>query len=131
MRELRTIVANHQDWFFAIPMTEAADLIERELVQPEPETKPEPAPGQRLRIRIVKKTYIRMYVMTARPGYHDNDLLRLPEVIRETSLGRSTIYKMMAAKEFPLAFQISRGMIRWRWSEIREWKESRPRVQRV
>ena len=54
-------------------------------------------------------------------------LLRLPEVCRETGLGRSTIYRLMKAGQFPSAISLG-GCVAWGESEIEDWKRSRPRL---
>ncbi len=52
-------------------------------------------------------------------------LLRLPAVLRLTGLSRSTIYKLMAAGEFPPAHKITRRAVAWCSSEIDQWVDSR------
>ncbi|HVJ34908.1 MAG TPA: AlpA family phage regulatory protein [Terriglobia bacterium] len=54
-------------------------------------------------------------------------LLRLPEVRRETGLGRSTIYRLMKTRRFPSAVSLG-GAVAWWESEIEDWKRSRPRL---
>ena len=55
-------------------------------------------------------------------------LLHLREVQTLTSLGRSTIYRLMRAGLFPEPLKIGPRAVRWRESEIREWVGSRPRA---
>jgi prophage regulatory protein len=52
--------------------------------------------------------------------------LRLPAVMRLTGLGRSTIYRMVAARTFPGPFRLATRAVAWRRSDIDEWSESRP-----
>jgi len=52
-------------------------------------------------------------------------LLRLPTVIRRTGLGRSTIYRMMAAKQFPRQVRIGARAVAWRQSDLCKWIEGR------
>ncbi|QQN73139.1 AlpA family transcriptional regulator [Croceicoccus sp. YJ47] len=54
-------------------------------------------------------------------------LLRRPEVEKETSLSRSTIYRQMNAGTFPKAIRVGANSVRWRESEIEAWKQSRPK----
>lgn len=58
-------------------------------------------------------------------GCQMDTLLRLPKVKKITGLGRSTIYRMMKAGEFPRPVAISRGAVGWRQSDIERWIESR------
>ena len=46
----------------------------------------------------------------------------MKDVVREVSLHRATIYRMIAADEFPRALQISRGRVAWLQSDIEAWK---------
>jgi prophage regulatory protein len=50
---------------------------------------------------------------------------RLPSVVRFTGLGRSTIYRMIAAKEFPAPFKLGSRAVGWRWSDLDAWSETR------
>jgi prophage regulatory protein len=54
-------------------------------------------------------------------------LLRLPEVTRLTSLGRSAIYARVAAGTFPMPLSVSSRCTVWRESEVRAWIDSLPR----
>lgn len=60
-----------------------------------------------------------------------DDLLRLPEVTRETGLARATIYRLMKDEKFPKARKLTDKLNCWRWDEIAEWKRTRPHAQRV
>lgn len=53
-------------------------------------------------------------------------LLRLPQVIEITGLGRDTIYRYIRDGRFPRQRRISERSSAWREDEIREWVESRP-----
>ncbi|MGM9479560.1 helix-turn-helix transcriptional regulator [Roseateles sp. NT4] len=57
---------------------------------------------------------------------NDPILLRLPRVCEITGLGRSTIYRMMAADLFPKQIQLGARAIGWRFAEILGWCEARP-----
>jgi prophage regulatory protein len=52
--------------------------------------------------------------------------LRLPSVMRLTGLGRSTIYRLVASKSFPVPVKLAARAIAWRRSDIEAWSESRP-----
>ena len=51
---------------------------------------------------------------------------RMPSVLRFTGLGRSTIYRMIAAKEFPGPGTLGPRAVGWRWSDLDAWSETRP-----
>lgn len=55
-------------------------------------------------------------------------ILRLPEVMRLTGLGRSTIYRLLAAGQFPLPVQLSVRAVGWRRSDVDDWTAERPQV---
>jgi prophage regulatory protein len=56
-------------------------------------------------------------------------LLRLPEVIEITGLGRDTIYRYIRGGRFPRQRRISERASGWREDEIRAWVDSRPAVE--
>ncbi len=45
-------------------------------------------------------------------------LVRLPMVMRMTGLGRSTIYRMVAARNFPSPVRLGARAVAWRQSDI-------------
>ena len=49
-------------------------------------------------------------------------LLRITEVIKQTSLAESTIYKRMRSGEFPSVIKIGGASV-WAESEVDEWIE--------
>jgi len=53
-------------------------------------------------------------------------MLRLPQVIALTGLGRDSIYRLGHMGQFPKPRKISERASAWREDEIREWIESRP-----
>jgi prophage regulatory protein len=55
-------------------------------------------------------------------------ILRLPEVMRLTGLGRSTIYRLLAAGQFPSPVQLSVRAVGWRRSDVDNWTAERPQV---
>ena len=52
--------------------------------------------------------------------------LRLPAVIHLTGLGRSTIYRMVAPKEFPCRVKLATRAVAWRRTDLDRWSETRP-----
>lgn len=52
-------------------------------------------------------------------------LYRLPDVIRITGLGRSSIYRLAKEGRFPPSIRIGDRAVAWRASEIEEWIKSR------
>jgi prophage regulatory protein len=52
--------------------------------------------------------------------------LRMPSVMRMTGLARSTIYRLIAEKEFPSPVRLGPRAVAWRRSELEQWSEARP-----
>ena len=52
-------------------------------------------------------------------------ILRLPEVMNNTGLARSTIYKMVAAKSFPIQISLGAKSVGWLESDIQSWIEDK------
>lgn len=52
-------------------------------------------------------------------------ILRLSEVIYRTGLARSTIYKLMKAKEFPQAVPLMVRTVGWIETEVNDWIKSK------
>lgn len=48
-------------------------------------------------------------------------VLRLPQVMDQTGLARSTIYKLMDAGEFPKPIPLMKRCVGWLESEIQDW----------
>jgi prophage regulatory protein len=48
-------------------------------------------------------------------------LLRLADVMLATSTGSSTIYRKIAASEFPRPVRLGPGSVRWKASEVSAW----------
>ena len=55
-------------------------------------------------------------------------LLRLPTVMRNTGLARSTIYKLISQNQFPVPVKLSTRAVAWLQSEIETWVSSRVRA---
>ena len=53
-------------------------------------------------------------------------LLKIRDVIAETSLGRRTIYRLMRAGDFPKSRKISPQRVAWSADEIDAWKRRQP-----
>ena len=51
-------------------------------------------------------------------------LLKLPAVMRETALGRSTIYAAVKAGTFPAPLRVGRRRVAWSEEEISKWREN-------
>ena len=61
-------------------------------------------------------------------GNPSSDLLRMPAVVQRTGLGRSTIYRLMASKQFPLPVRLGSRAVGWRRADLDRWTESLPTV---
>ena len=55
-------------------------------------------------------------------------LLRLPQVLELTGLGRSTVYRMMSERTFPSPVRLGRRAVGWKSAAVEEWTLSRPPV---
>ncbi|WP_035976842.1 AlpA family transcriptional regulator [Bradyrhizobium sp. th.b2] len=53
---------------------------------------------------------------------------RLPKVQQETGLSRSSIYELMAAKQFPKSFPLTERCVAWVSAEVEQWKADRLRA---
>ncbi len=58
----------------------------------------------------------------------NNHLLRRAEVEAQTGLGRSTIYRLMRAGDFPTPIKIGPRSVRWPQSELNEFLARCPRA---
>lgn len=52
--------------------------------------------------------------------------LRMRSVMTITGLGRSTIYRLIASKQFPCPVRLSAHAVAWRTTDIDAWSETRP-----
>ena len=50
---------------------------------------------------------------------------RLPEVLRQTGLSRSTIYEMISRGEFPRQVKLGRRAVGWIANDVDEWIHSK------
>jgi prophage regulatory protein len=55
-------------------------------------------------------------------------LVRLPAVVQTTGLGRSTLYRLISAGQFPVPLRLSHRSVAWRLAEVEAWVESRQRA---
>jgi prophage regulatory protein len=61
-------------------------------------------------------------IATARPlDRHHDSLLKLPEVMRRTSLSRMSIYRRQAAGTFPRSVSTGANSVAWYESDIGRW----------
>jgi prophage regulatory protein len=67
--------------------------------------------------------------MTMPEGYsterRSGRLLKMKDVVEQTSLHRATIYRLEARGEFPKRRQITRGRVGWWESDVEAWKIQR------
>lgn len=52
-----------------------------------------------------------------------HNILRLPKVSAKTGLAKSTIYKKIAAKEFPCPISLGAKAVGWLESDVNNWIE--------
>lgn len=52
--------------------------------------------------------------------------LRVPEVKRRTGLSRTTIWRLVRAKEFPRPHRLSRNAVGWYEDDVDRWLAARP-----
>lgn len=65
---------------------------------------------------------------TAGPSDTQPQFLRLSGVEHYTGLARSTIFRLIAMKDFPAPVRVGVRAIAWRRSELDRWSESRQTV---
>jgi prophage regulatory protein len=58
-------------------------------------------------------------------GRQSGRLLKMRDVVEQTSLHRATIYRLEARGEFPRRRQITRGRVGWWESDVEAWKAQR------
>ena len=52
--------------------------------------------------------------------------LRLPGVMRMTGLSRSTLYRLVANKQFPRPVRLGPRAVAWRRTDIEAWSDALP-----
>ena len=70
--------------------------------------------------RSVKKTF-----QPPHPDHARERFLRRPEVQHLTGLSRSSLYRLIAANEFPRPVNVSKNAVAWVSSSIDEWMAAR------
>lgn len=67
---------------------------------------------------------------TSKAGVADTSpqFLRLGSVERFTGLARSTIFRLVALKDFPAPVRVGVRAIAWRRADLEQWSESRQTV---
>ena len=58
-------------------------------------------------------------------------ILRLPEVISKTGIGRSTIYTKIAERKFPRPIQLGTRSVGWLETDIDQWLSQRISASRT
>lgn len=58
-------------------------------------------------------------------------LLRLPAVLRETALSRSSLYLAVKEGSFPAPIRIGARSVAWRCEDIETWKLTRPQAGKI
>lgn len=51
--------------------------------------------------------------------------IRLDEVLKLTSLSRSSIYRLMSLGDFPKKYQLSERAVGWKLDEVNDWLNTR------
>ena len=59
-----------------------------------------------------------------------SQIVRLPYVLKETGLGRSTVYRMVAEHTFPAPVKLAKRAVGWRSADVRQWADTRPSTSR-
>ena len=54
-----------------------------------------------------------------------NKILRLPDVMKNTGLAKSTIYKMVARRQFPTSIALGVKAVGWLESDVQAWIEQK------
>ena len=57
-------------------------------------------------------------------------IYRLHDVLKETGLGRSTVYRMVAEHTFPAPVKLAKRAVGWRSNDVRQWADTRPSTSR-
>jgi prophage regulatory protein len=58
-------------------------------------------------------------------------MLRLPEVLQMTGIGRDSVYRLAKAGKFPQPYKLTDRASAWREDEVVAWIDSRPPLRRV
>jgi len=70
--------------------------------------------------------------LTPQPGPAESiqRIMRLPAVLNETGLTRSTVYRLMAEHTFPAPVKLAKRAVGWRHEDVRRWTNERPTTPR-
>jgi len=55
--------------------------------------------------------------------------IRVRDLKRLTGLSQTTIYKLLADGAFPEPLKLGERSVAWRWGEVLDWMNSRPRAR--
>lgn len=70
-----------------------------------------------------------MQTQPAQPAQSQwQSILRLPEVIRQTGLSKSSIYRLESLGQFPARVKLSEAACGWKSEDVQGWIASRPLV---
>ena len=71
--------------------------------------------------------YDRRFYLTRFPNNDnfENQMIRKKDVLKMVRIANSTLYRWIAAEEFPKAVKLSAGCVRWHLNEINEWIEAK------
>jgi predicted DNA-binding transcriptional regulator AlpA len=56
-----------------------------------------------------------------RQAHHDDDMLSRVELARALNISTRTVDRWIAEGTGPPYVRLPRGMLRWRWGDVREW----------
>lgn len=62
---------------------------------------------------------------------NNNEIYRLPEVMRRTGLSRSTIYELIGREQFPTQILLGPRAVGWVAEEVSDWIGARIRTSRA
>lgn len=69
------------------------------------------------------------HASNSRPYQRETRLLRLPEVIRRTGLGKTKIYELQNAGTFPASVHVTSTAVRWIDAEVEDWLLAQARTR--
>lgn len=52
-------------------------------------------------------------------------LIRIPEVLNKTGMGRTMLYELIKRGEFPKQYYITERIVAWQESEVDQWIDDR------
>ena len=56
------------------------------------------------------------------------NFVRMRVVVQMTGLGRSTIYRLIAVRQFPSPVRLASRAVAWRRADLERWSEARPQA---